>query len=73
MLFRSAVFNDTMSDTEKVLSVITQKGVVSRKEVEEILGRSKFPAIRALNELIAQNKIIKTGSGPAVRYRLSSK
>lgn len=68
-----AVFNDTMSDTEKVLSVITQKGVVSRKEVEEILGRSKFPAIRALNELIAQNKIIKTGSGPAVRYRLSSK
>lgn len=65
------VIDDDMSDTEKVLSVITQKGEVSRKEVEAMLGSSKFPAIRALNQLIAENKIIKTGSGPAVRYRLS--
>jgi len=65
------VTNDTISDTEKVLSVIMRRGEVSRKDVEVILGSSKFPAIRALNELIAQNKIIKVGSGPAVRYRLS--
>lgn len=66
-----AVIDDNMSDTEKVLSFMTQRGEVSRKEVEGMLGSSKFPAIRALNELIKENKIIKTGSGPAVRYRLS--
>lgn len=59
-----------MNDTEKVLMAITKKGEVSRKEVEAMLGCSKFPAIRALNELIEDNKIIKTGSGPAVRYKL---
>lgn len=65
------VINYAMGDTEKVLSLIRRRGEVSRKEVEVILGSSKFPAIRALNELIAQDKIMKTGSGPAVRYRLS--
>lgn len=67
----TAVIDDAMSDAEKVLFAITQRGEISRKEVEKILGSSKFPAIRALNELLAQNKIIKTGSGPAVRYRSS--
>lgn len=64
------VFGDGMSDTEKVLTLIKQKGEVSRKDVETMLGSSKFPAIRALNELIAENKISKIGSGPSVRYRL---
>lgn len=65
------VIDDNMSDAEKVLSVMMRRGEISRKEVEAILGCSKFPAIRALNELLAQNKIVKTGSGPALRYRLS--
>lgn len=59
-----------MSDTEKILTAIEKKGQISRKEIEGILGVSKYPAIRAVNELLAENKIIKTGAGPAVRYRL---
>ncbi len=66
-----AMIDDNMSDTEKTLAAIDKKGKVSRKDIEAILGSSKFPAIRALNKLIAENKIIKTGSGPAVRYRKS--
>ncbi len=65
------LISDHMTDTEKVLMAISKQGEVSRKNVEAILGRSKFSAIRALNELIAENKIIKIGSGPAVRYRFS--
>lgn len=66
----TAVIDSDMSNAEKVLMAVTQKGEVSRKEVEIILGCSKFPAIRALNELLTENKIRKTGSGPAIRYRL---
>lgn len=62
--------NEDMSDTEKVLFAINKKGEISRKEVESLLGTSKFPAIRALNKLIERGEIVKTGSGPAVRYRL---
>ena len=65
------LISDHMTDTEKVLMAISKQGEVSRKNVEAMLGRSKFSAIRALNELIAENKIIKIGSGPAVRYRFS--
>ncbi len=65
------MIGSNMSDTDKVYSMITQRGEVSRREVEAVLGCSKFPAIRALNELLAQNKIVRIGSGPAVRYRLS--
>ena len=63
--------DDNMSNAEKTLRFIRQRGTVSRKEVETLLGSSKFPAIRALNELLAENKIVKTGSGPAVRYSVS--
>lgn len=63
--------NEDLSDTEKVLLAITRKGEISRKEVEGFLGTSKFPAICALNELIDAQKIIKTGSGPTVRYKLA--
>lgn len=63
--------DDGMSDAEKVLLAISQKGEISRKEVEVLLGSSKFIAIRAINELLDAKKIIKMGSGPAVRYRLA--
>ena len=63
--------DDNMSNAEKTLRFIGQRGKVSRKEVETLLGSSKFPAIRALNELLAENKIVKAGSGPAVRYSVS--
>lgn len=66
-----SVAHDGESNLEKALRFIQRHGEVSRKEIEAVLGSSKFPAICALNELIAEKKIIKTGSGPAVRYRLS--
>ena len=63
-------FEAALNDTDKVLALLSQKGEVSRREVEAIIGSSKFPAIRALNALLAENRIIKTGAGPAVRYKL---
>ena len=60
-----------LSNTEKILMALEKKGELTRKDVEVLLGSSKFPAIRALNHLIEANKIVKIGAGPAVRYRLS--
>lgn len=68
---RSTALDGNVSDAEKVLAVIARRGEVSRRDVEGLLGCSKFPAICVLNKLIADNKIVKTGSGPAVRYKLS--
>ena len=46
--------------------------VVTRKDVELLLGKSKFTAIQALNKLLAEGKIIKMGAAKAVQYRLKA-
>ncbi len=44
---------------------------VYKLQVETLLGCSKFPAINILNELVAEKIAVKSGSGPAVKYRLA--
>jgi ATP-dependent DNA helicase RecG len=68
----TATRNGDVSHEELVLKAIKEKGSLSRKDVEQIMGQSKFPAIQLLNKLLAEGKIIKTGSAKAVRYILAS-
>jgi ATP-dependent DNA helicase RecG len=56
------------SREELVLNAIRENGEMSRKDVELILGQSKFAAIQLLNKLLAEGKIIKTGAARAVKY-----
>ena len=63
--------DNSPDDSEKIFSYLSGRGEASRKEIEILLGKSKFTVIHILNELLKENKIVKTGAGPAVRYRLA--
>ncbi|GHU60474.1 ATPase AAA [Clostridia bacterium] len=55
---------------ELVLNALSAKGTLTRREVETILGQSKFAAIQVLNGLLADGKVIKTGQAKSVKYSL---
>ena len=59
-----------MSDEERVLELIALKKSIARKDVEELLGTSSFPANKVLRALVKANKIIQTGSARNTRYIL---
>ncbi len=63
--------DESLSDNEKVKKLLEARGEITRKDVETLLGCSKFPAIKILNELVAEKFAVKFGSGPAVKYRLA--
>ena len=65
-----ARFDPKESNEENVLRLLQTKREVSRKEVEQFLGCSAFPAGKALKELMAQGRIEKVGTGRSTRYRL---
>jgi hypothetical protein len=41
---------------------------INRRDIEELLGCSAFPATKILNTLIKQDKIVRIGSARATRY-----
>ena len=55
---------------ELVLQRIKDQGVITRKDVELMLGKSKYTAITVLNHLLSSGKIRRTGSARASEYRL---
>ena len=61
------------SNAENVLRLLHTKRELSRKEVEQFLGCSAFPAGKALKELLGQGRIEKAGKGRSTRYRLADK
>ena len=63
--------DESLTDREKVEKLLKAREEITRKDVETLLGCSKFPAINILNELVAQKVAVKSGSGPAVKYRLA--
>ena len=67
----AALESGYISREELVLNVLKEKGVLSRKDVELIIGQSKFAAIQVLNKLLTEGKITKTGAAKAVKYRLA--
>lgn len=55
----------------KVMQMFEKKEIVGRKDVEELLNCSSFPARNVLNALIKQNKIKAIGAGRSTKYTLN--
>ena len=66
----TALSNGKVTNEELIMTLFKEKGYLTRKDVEQVLGQSKFPAISLLNNLIAEGKIIKVGSGRSVKYTI---
>jgi ATP-dependent DNA helicase RecG len=57
-----------MTDEEKVLEMFKTKESITRKEVQNVLQTSAFPANKIINKLINDGKILRIGSARATRY-----
>ena len=68
----TAVFDAALTYEENILNLLQSRDHVTRKEVEQFLGCSAFPATNALNSLIRQGKIVKTGTARGTRYVLAN-
>jgi len=62
--------NNAFSKEELVMNALHEKGEITRRDVELILGQSKFAAIQIINKLLDDGTITKTGSARAIKYRL---
>lgn len=56
------------SPEAKILSLLSVKKEITRRDVEALLHCSSFPARKALNSLLAQGKITAVGNAKATRY-----
>ena len=59
-----------LSREENILRLMAKQGAVTRKDVEQLLGCSSFPANKALASLVEQGKIMKTGAARGTKYVL---
>ena len=59
-----------LSREENILRLMAKQGAVTRKDVEQFLGCSSFPANKALAALVEQGKIVKTGAARGTKYVL---
>lgn len=57
-----------VSSSDKVLAMINEKNEIKRKDVEELLGCSSFPARQILNSLLDSGKISSEGNARATKY-----
>ena len=62
--------NEKLCADEIEAKILETKKEITRKEVESVLNCSKFTAINLINELLKENLIEKSGSGPSVTYKL---
>ena len=68
----TAVFDAALTYEENILNLLQNRDHVTRREVEQFLGCSAFSATNALNSLIQQGKIVKTGTARGTRYVLAN-
>jgi len=66
-----AGYDPDMSREDNILRLLRQKKQASRKEIEAFLGCSSFPATTALNLLIEQGRVVKTGVARGTKYMLA--
>ena len=64
------MFDDKLSKEENVLNLLKAKGKITRKDVEELLDCSAFPANNILNYLLKEGKISKIGVARGTKYIL---
>lgn len=57
------------SDTEAILALARSSRQITAAEVSNYLSISRNTAIRKLNSLVQNNKLIKVGKGPSVKYK----
>ena len=62
--------NPNLSREEQVIRLMEKQGAVTRKDVEQLLGCSSFPANKVLSQLLKQDRIIKTGAARGTKYIL---
>lgn len=70
---KSQADNLDLSREETVLRLLTERGSISRKDVEQLLGCSSFPANQVLKLLLEQGRIVKTGAARGTRYILNTR
>ena len=66
----TAASDPGLSREENILRLMAKQGAVTRKDVEQLLGCSSFPANKALAALVEQGKIVKTGAARGTKYVL---
>lgn len=66
----AAASDPGLSREENILRLMAKQGAVTRKDVEQLLGCSSFPANKALAALVEQGKIMKTGAARGTKYVL---
>ncbi|MDJ1121773.1 hypothetical protein QJ043_06795 [Olsenella sp. YH-ols2217] len=59
------------TDTQdRLLTLVSDRGTVTRREVQDLLGLTQPTAVRALTALVTEGALEKLGAGPSTRYRL---
>lgn len=53
-----------------VIDYIKDNGYITRKVMEELLGKEKTTAVKVLNGMVDNNILTKTGNGPSTKYIL---
>ena len=66
----TAASDPGLSREENILRLMAKQGAVTRKDVEQLLGCSSFPANKALAALVEQGKIVKIGAARGTKYML---
>ena len=70
---KRTVDDTDLSREERVLRLLSERGPISRKDVEQLLGCSSFPANQVLRTLLVQRRIVKTGAARGTRYVLKTR
>jgi predicted transcriptional regulator len=61
---------EEISLEELILTTIGNSDGVSRSELDLVTGLQRTRLTEVLNELISEGKIVRTGGGRSVRYKL---
>jgi predicted transcriptional regulator len=56
--------------SENILLLLSEKGALSRVEIEENTGYKRTRVLTELEQLIGNGLIEMVGSGPSVKYRI---
>jgi ATP-dependent DNA helicase RecG len=66
-------YNETAEKTnieDKILLLLSQRGIMSRAEIEDATGYKKSRLQEVLKTLLGKDRITKVGTGPAVKYQI---
>ncbi|MCQ2079289.1 MAG: putative DNA binding domain-containing protein [archaeon] len=70
-LFKVILPTTEKSSEESALGKLLESNEhITRSDLQEALGLTKFSAVQRINDLVAEGRIIKEGNGPSTRYRV---